>query len=401
MVRRCLRHASRLARASGRMVRPDSSMRRAGAAAQEAVRALEAEVRRTVLVTSRWARRLGVEPAELALRLGLSARTLSQWATDWRAGKLRPVERGRPAEALDRATREEALGLLEVLGPEVGLAVLRGFFPEAAREALADILRRYRRVCLRRGEVATSTLRWKRPGTVWAMDYTEPEGGPVDGVYRWVLVARDLASGQMLAARPVEAPTARTTADVLRALFAGHGAPAVLKSDNGSHFTAEDVRSLLRQHDVLLLLSPPRTPRYNGAVEAGIGSLATRAHHIAARNGRPEEWTCDDVEGARRMANETARPHGHAGPTPEELWRARAPLAMLERERFRETYEHRVTEARTELGLPDEGPLGPRDRDRVDRLAIGRALVEHGLVEYRRRRIAPAFSSRKRAKISR
>lgn len=365
------------------------------------MRTIEAEVRRAVLVTCRWAKRLGVDPRELALRLGLSARTLSQWAMERRAGKRCPVARGRPTETLDRTTREEVLGLLDILGPEVGLEVLRAGFPEASREALSRLLRRYRRVCLRRGEVALSTLRWTRPGTVWAMDYTEPEGGPIDGVYRWVLVVRDLASGQMLAARPVEAPTARATTDVLRALFAGHGTPLVVKSDNGSHFTAEEVRELLRRHGVLPLLSPPRTPRYNGAVEAGIGALATRAHHIAARNGRPEEWTCDDVEGARRMANETARPHGHAGPTPQELWHARASLAMLERERFRETYERRVTEARTELELPEQGPLGPQDRDRVDRLAIGRALVEHGLVEYRRRRITPAFSFLKRAKISR
>ena len=56
----------------------------------------------------------------------------------------------------------------------------------------------------------------------------------------------------------------------------------------------------------MLLLSPPGTPEYNGAVEAGIESLKTRAHFIAARNDPPGEWTRDDVEGPRLMANETA-----------------------------------------------------------------------------------------------
>jgi hypothetical protein len=68
----------------------------------------------------------------------------------------------------------------------------------------------------------------------------------------------------------------------------------------------------------LQLLSPPGTPEYNGTCEAGIGSLKTRTHHEAARNDRPGEWTCDDVEGARMMDNETGRPWGVNGLTPKE-----------------------------------------------------------------------------------
>ena len=43
-----------------------------------------------------------------------------------------------------------------------------------------------------------------------------------------------------------------------------------------------------------------------GACEAVIGSLKSRAHHKLARNDRPGEWTCDNVEAARVMANEAA-----------------------------------------------------------------------------------------------
>ena len=75
-------------------------------------------------------------------------------------------------------------------------------------------------------------------------------------------------------------------------------------------------------------------PRYNGAVEAGVGQLKTRAHLIAARHNRPGRLTCDDLEGAVLLANRTLRPWGKDGPTPEERWQRREPIAGSEREAF-------------------------------------------------------------------
>ena len=60
------------------------------------------------------------------------------------------------------------------------------------------------------------------------------------------------------------------------AVFAEHGPPLVLKSDNGSHFTGGNFPDLLAAHRVEHLLSPPYWPRYNGAVEAGIHALKDR-----------------------------------------------------------------------------------------------------------------------------
>ena len=64
---------------------------------------------------------------------------------------------------------------------------------------------------------------------------------------------------------------------VFRRLFLALGAPLVLKTDNGTHFTAESVELLLREHGITRLLSPPYLPAYNGACEAGHGSVKTRA----------------------------------------------------------------------------------------------------------------------------
>ncbi|MGA2498936.1 MAG: hypothetical protein ABSH20_14435, partial [Tepidisphaeraceae bacterium] len=101
----------------------------------------------------------------------------------------------------------------------------------------------------------------------------------------------------------------------------------MLKTDNGSHFIASEVRDLLAVTNITHLLSPPMTPRYNGAQEASIGSLKTRAMHIAAAAGRFGCWSCDDVEAARLEANRQARPQGINGPVPDELWETRCPIS--------------------------------------------------------------------------
>ena len=52
------------------------------------------------------------------------------------------------------------------------------------------------------------------------------------------------------------------------------------------------------------LFSPPGVPRYNGAIEAGIGSLKARAEQHATRHGHRGAWTWDDVGTILRRWNE-------------------------------------------------------------------------------------------------
>ena len=182
--------------------------------------------------------------------------------------------------------------------------------------------------------------------------------------------------------------------------FREYGAPLVLKSDNGSAFTAEEVEGFLEARDVSHLLSPPRLPSYNGACEAGIGSLKTRAHHESARNDRPGEWTSDDVEAARLMANETSRPGGFHAPTPNDQWRIRMLLSPKERERFRASLEMLREETRKEFGcLPGIDPVSGT-RAAIDRRAITRALVAHGILKLRGRRITLPISVANSSRIS-
>jgi hypothetical protein len=130
------------------------------------------------------------------------------------------------------------------------------------------------------------------------------------------------------------------------------------------------------------LYSPPRTPRYNGSCEAGIGPMKARTHQRAALAGRPGEWTCDDAEAARLEANQTARPWGSRGPTPGEAWQARLTIAAGERATFADTARRLEREARQEQGFPADAPLDAVAQAAVGRVAVRRALFAHGLLTF-------------------
>jgi hypothetical protein len=353
--------------------------RRRGLAGQRTKRAAERHVRIRALAFCRWAVGKGLSRAAAAGCLGVAQRTLNHWKDKWKRERLRLSGRGRPARRSEVRTRRQLLALIELLGPRVGVPTLQATFPQMARREVQDILRRYRRAWKRRRRLLTRMLRWTRPGCVWAMDFAKPPL-PVDGCFKYLFAVRDLASGMQLLWLPVTDESARTVLRALTTLFRQHGPPLVLKSDNGSAFIADETSRFLSRWRVWHLRSPPEWPEYNGACEAGIGSMKSRTHHESSRHGRPGEWTCEDVEAARLQANETARPWGLHGPRPEEAWHERHPISVKERLAFARTVLLGETKSRRRSD-PDRSEAAA-----LRRTAIGQALVSHRLLEYRRER---------------
>ena len=176
--------------------------------------------------------------------------------------------------------RQRLLALIELVGPHIGVPILQTLFRSMPRREIEDILRRYRRIWRRRGRRLPHILHWRRAGTVWAIDFAEPPLA-IEGSFDRLLAVRDLASGLQLLWLPVTDETARTAIAGLKSLFREHGPPLVLKSDNGSAFIAEAFARFLKRWRVWHLRSPPGCPEYNGACEAGIGSMK-RARRRAA-----------------------------------------------------------------------------------------------------------------------
>jgi len=297
-----------------------------------------------------------------------------------------------------RHHRNAVIGLIDELGLRVGVPTLRTCFPHMPPAELADLLRRYRRMWRRRYHQCLQVLHWQVPGSVWAMDFAEAPH-PIDGVYPYLLGVRDLASGQQLLWLPLRTATRFETIDALEPLFLLFGAPLVLKTDNGSPFIADDTLVYLARWGIEHLCSPPGTPRYNGAIEAGIGSLKTRTEQEATRHGRPIRWSYDDVEAARTQANAEARPRGDSGPTPDEAWTTRRSISTAERMLFRAAVQSHRQEICARDGWPTGERLEAQEARALDRQAICRALVEHDLLLYRRRRIPLPFPRPKAANI--
>lgn len=377
---------------------PRQRCARRGLVSQRCRRNLERDIRKSAVASLRWMRHRGESVKAAARRLGLKADTLGRWAARWRADRMQLKARGRPAQRPHRLLRNEILGVMWVMGPHVGLPALQDIFPDVTRAELIELQQRYARAFTSKTSWTMHSLRWLEPGRVWAGDFTDPPS-PIDGVYDKMLSVRDLPSHKNLAALPAEAGSGDVVKGALAALFARYGAPLVFKSDNGSPFICQDVEDLLAHHGVLHLLSPPRTPRYNGSAEAGIGSIKTRAHYQSARNDRPGQWSCDDIEAARLQANTTAH-HGPLSLTPEQAWAARQPITQSEREAFRQVYDcYRHEERRTRAGQAHP-VMGRAAEASIDRVAIARALVECGYLLFRRRRISPPIIRRRVAKIS-
>jgi hypothetical protein len=360
---------------------------RQGPAAQRLRRELEEIVRlRAVQLAGRLTEQ-GRRPAEAAGRLGVNERTLRSWRQSPR-GVLPVPPRGRPLAASDATQQQAVFSWLDSIGPGVGLPTLRSRFEDLARAELTELLQAYRRRWRAEHPRLLHVLHWQRPGTVWAMDFAEAPC-PIDGVQEYLLAVRDLASGQQLLWQPVAAPTAAVVLDELSWLFAQHGVPLVLKTDNGSAFLADELRWYLHRCGVGQLFSPPRTPAYNGSIEASIGSLKKRTERQCLSAGHPGCWTGPTVEAARVEANRTTRPRRLHGLTPEQVWEARPLLTPHERADFLATVNTLRTAARVEQGLPAQEVLTRRKQAAVDRVAFRRALVAHDLLLFRRRRIPP------------
>jgi hypothetical protein len=267
---------------------------------------------------------------------------------------------------------------LVVHGPTVSVATLQAWCPTASRRAITTWLRDdrgRRRRQLRR-------VHWHQPGRVWAMDFSVAPYA-IDGTYRYLLHVRDLATQYHVAALPVADTTGATVCGLLRALCVGTPAPLVLKVDNGSAFIGHELRAWARAVGTTLLYSPPRCPRYNGAIEASIASITTRAHHAAVLADRPGCWSCADVEAARRTANAIVRRPDRR--TADDRWQSGTMIRAAERRRF--TRAH-ATALRRKMTVPM----------RVQRrMAIVDTLQRLGYVSITRRAdLVHSFNTKKR-----
>lgn len=123
-------------------------------------------------------------------------------------------------------------------------------------------------------------LQWHVPGAVWAIDGIWLDR-PVAGHGRRALIVVELQTRKVLALESVRGERATAVVALLQRLVARHGAPLVLKADNGSAFIAAVVATFCRRRGITLMHSPVRRPRWNGTCEVS-GRWAKRRALLAA-----------------------------------------------------------------------------------------------------------------------
>ena len=366
--------------------------------AQRPQREAERQARVHAVAFADWARRQGMRQPRAAEQIGLAPGTVAYWRHRWHQDCLEARPLGRHCQRSDWQLRNQAVGFMRAVGPGVTAAAVQTAFPALARREAENLRNRFRHIWKLDHPRAIHVLHWHDPRVVWAMDHTQPPEA-IEGRWPYLLAVRDLASGCQLAWLPVLDETAETTIAALQGLFQEHGAPLVLKCDNGSGFVSAAMARFLKSWNVRPLFSPPWTPEYNGGVEAGNHALKTRTQELAAREGRNGLWTACDAEVARCMANEQNYPHGFGKPTPAESFRKSPRLSSEARAAFGRTLEHDQTQERLQQGYPLDTDLGRVVQAEIDRAAIRRALVEHGYLSFTRRSITPQLPSHNSLRI--
>ena len=321
----------------------------------------------------------------IAQMRGVNERSVRRWEQRQREGTLAATPPGPKPTVLDWETRQGVIALLVALGPLAGVDAVRAIFEGVPYRMIRSMKQRLARVLRRRKGRTERRLTWFEPGSVWAMDFTKP-GAKLPGKQRCLLMVRDLASGRRLASVPCRGERAAVVGSTLRALFAAHGAPLVMKFDNGPGFRAHDTGHLLEERGVVALASPVYRPQYNGSMERSLGWAKVRIEYLAAKQGHPRVWTEENIDQAREQANVTLRPWGARGPTPFEAFAQRQTITKKKRRAFKQTVDRRIQEL-LKTQMDDAGTLQTEIPYEVtERKAITHALHKHGYLKIRRGR---------------
>ena len=156
------------------------------------------------------------------------------------------------------------------------------------------------------------------PNHVWAYDFVEDQD--VQGRILRMLTVMDEYTRQGLAIAVESNTSAERVIGVLLQLVAAHGAPAYLRSDNGSEFVAVAVQAWLAQRQIQTLYIDPGCPWQNGKDERFNGTVRDEYLNmqlfasVAEARVRLERFRChyNDDHPHSRLGYQTPSEYKHA-----------------------------------------------------------------------------------------
>lgn len=251
--------------------------------------------------------------------------------------------------------QQQAVAKLLEKQPRLGVGRLLQFLPGLPRNSTANYVRRWKQVRRKRCRRRWRKLHWHMPAAVWAIDGTLLDE-PVASSGRRALVVVELCRRKTLGLKSVPGERAAAAEQVLDELIAQHGAPLVLKADNGPAFVAQRLRTFCAQRGITLMHSPVRRPRWNGTCEVSGRWAKTTAMAAACRRGSPAGLCQADLDCAVTFTGTMPR------------------IDDALRERFVQLVARQVAAVRAERGLASDQPLHDHQRRSLERVAVQRAL---------------------------
>ncbi len=237
-----------------------------------------------------------------------------------------------------------------------------------SRRSFYFLVHERRQDLFRQQRAALTRIAWLQPAACWAMDPGQLAGRC------WNLIS-DLASRfRFDLATAVELP-ARSIAEQLARLFAQHGAPLVLKRDNGSNLVSGEVNEVLDAFGVIALNSPRHYPAYNGAIEYAQRELKARvgdltAHGVALDIAVAESPAVINAKTRPCLGGQTAAEVFYTG---RDLFRNQ--FTLQRRKEIKNSIQ-----VRSEDILDRMKTCGPHAHDAAWRQAVEQWLVGAGLI---------------------
>ncbi len=159
---------------------------------------------------------------------------------------------------------------------------------------------------------------WEWPQRPWLrlhLDYAGPFLG------RMFLILVD-AHSKWIEAFPVQSATSAQTIEKLRNVFATHGLPERVVTDNGAVFTSDEFRTFLTNNGIAHTRTAPYHPSSNG--------LAERAVQTFKQGIKRVQGGTIETRLARFLSKYRIIPHATTGRSPAELLLGRQPRTRLD-----------------------------------------------------------------------
>jgi len=268
-------------------------------------------------------------------------------------------------------------------------ALYRRYHAQLSRRELEALIATARRARARQRAAALRRVTWHGPGLVWALDDTELARLP-HRVLRLHQV-QDLASRYKFPPWVGERMGGDAVARRLEQLFRQHGAPLVLKRDNGANLNQHAVDEVLARYLVMPLNSPPHYPGYNGGMERAVRELKPPlAAKLRAGAPIPEPQLQSWAEQLAHDLNHRPRRSLHGDVACRVFQEAKPALRAYTRRRRREVFDE-INELTRRL-LESRSVRTQRQAEAARRLAVEAWLQRNGVVTITQRtKVLPVF----------